>query len=219
MENQPTKEELQQIAAQFRKPQGEQGLEISDIMNDGNYNMNIHSIAVLDAQENDSILEIGMGNGLFVKKIINADSNIKYTGCDYSELMIQEAARINLPYSEDGKCNFVLGSILDLPFEDKSFDKLLTINTFYFWDDYPKAISEIKRVLKDDGAFVLSVRPISNLNTNPATEFGFNKYDNSEILSMLSKHFETIEITQIKEPNIIWKEQEREMECVIFKCY
>ena len=63
-----TEEEIKEVAAQLRKPVGENGTEIGKLMNVGNAPMNRHTLAVLNPEPNDSILEVGMGNGFFVRR-------------------------------------------------------------------------------------------------------------------------------------------------------
>lgn len=196
-----TTEKIIEIAAHLRKPNGEMGKEIAHKMNDGNYPMNMHTLAVLDSNHHDDILEIGMGNGFFVDKIINGKKNIKYTGLDYSETMVTEAITLNQEHVTNNKATFVKGDIANLPFKDKQFNKIFTVNTFYFWEDAKIVLNEIKRVLKDDGFFILSIRPKRSLKQFPVTKYNFKIVDTKDIITLLKESgFITIEQTEIKEP-------------------
>ncbi len=201
MKDQVTTADFKKIAAQLRKPEGTDGVKVAEKMNIGNKSMNLHTIAVLDPQPNESILEIGMGNGFFVKNIIAAGSNINYVGCDYSIEMVQLASEINKNFIAIGLAKFIEGNIQELPFESASFDKIMTVNTFYFWDDYIKVLQELKRVLKKEGKLIIAVRPKHNLEKFPVTKYGFSIQSNDEIIKLLrSNGFENIEKTEIKEP-------------------
>jgi len=125
--------ELKKLVAQIRKPEGKQGVEIAKMMNDSNQGMNLHTFAVLNPQPNDKILEIGMGNGFFVKSIMNLADDIQYTGYDYSERMVEEAKKLNQELIERKQVQFIQGEIENLPFAENSFTKIFTVNTFYFW--------------------------------------------------------------------------------------
>jgi demethylmenaquinone methyltransferase/2-methoxy-6-polyprenyl-1,4-benzoquinol methylase len=59
--------------------------------------------------------------------------------------------------------NKVLGSAEALPFDDKSFDNIYCAFVWRNVSDTDKAFKEIKRVLKDDGNFVLldMTRPLN----------------------------------------------------------
>jgi len=196
-----TEKDFEKIAAQLRKPEGENGIKIAEIMNDGNKPMNMHTLATLDPQPSDSILEIGMGNGYFVKNIVNLDPSIRYTGCDYSELMVQKSTEINQEFVDLGSVKFVHANIQTLPFEGNSFNKIFTINTFYFWNDRTKVLEELKRVLKDNGTLIIAIRPKSNLEKFPVTKYNFAILSNDEIIQFLKDNgFNSIELTEIKEP-------------------
>lgn len=216
-----TEEEIKQLAAQLRKPEGKQGIEIGETMNSGNGPMNLHTIAVLDPQSNESILEIGMGNGHFVKNIVNVDPTIKYTGADYSELMVKEAFEKNKHLIDKGRnVTFVNANIQHLPFEDNSFDKLFTVNTFYFWEDKKAALKELKRVLKKDGKLILSVRPKHVMEKIPMTKYGFSLFTKEEMIALLTNAgFDSIEVTEIKEPPQMRWGKPLNRECLILCCH
>ncbi len=201
MENQITTPDFKKIAAQLRKPEGTDGAIVAERMNVGNKSMNLHAIAVLDPQANETILEIGMGNGFFVKNIVTVGRNINYVGCDYSGDMVQLASEINKDFIENNQVKFIEAGIRDLPFDSAIFDKIMTVNTFYFWDNYDKVLQELKRVLKKDGQLIIAVRPKHNLEKFPVTEYGFSIKSNDEIIELLrSNGFDNIESTAIKEP-------------------
>jgi len=52
---------------------------------------------------------------------------------------------------------FVQGSVLDLPFEDGSFDNVVAMEVLEHVTDPHRAFQEIRRVLKSDGRLVISV--------------------------------------------------------------
>lgn len=208
-----TKEDYMKIPAQLRKPEGEDGYKVAEFMNTGNLPMNLHTLAAVNPEENDSILEIGMGNGHFVKNILNLYETINYTGCDYSLDMVEASVEKNKKFMENGRAKFVHGNVQQLPFHDNSFNKIFTINTFYFWDDFPKVIRELKRVLLLGGVLIISVRPKHNLVDFPVTEFGFSLFTETEIIEILSENgFRFKEVAKVKEPNreFMGEIQERE---------
>ena len=43
----------------------------------------------------------------------------------------------------------------ELPFSDSSFDKIVTVESFYFWPDPEENLKEVYRVLAEDGTFLL----------------------------------------------------------------
>lgn len=176
---------IQLVASQLRKPDGEMGVKVGEMMNKGNLHINMNTLERISPAKGDTILEIGMGNGEFVKEILSVDTSIRYVGCDYSSTMIDEATLRNADYVAAGRAQFILCSADSLPFEDGAFDKVFTINTVYFWSDPTKELAEIARVLKQGGEFTISIRSKSSMQTVPFTQYGFTLYSQEELETLL----------------------------------
>ncbi len=192
------KKDLQIIAQNLANPQGEKGIEIGEMMNDTNIGMTLESINTLLIEDGEHILEIGHGNADHVKRILNKAINIKYTGIDISETMHQEAIRRNAAFED--QAGFVLYEGKKLPFQDKTFDKIFTVNTVYFWEQPVDYLNEIYRVLKDNGTFVLTFGQREFMEKLPFTQFDFKLYSNSEMEDTVSKsHFKRMKISEREE--------------------
>ncbi|MDB5256915.1 MAG: SAM-dependent methyltransferase [Chitinophagaceae bacterium] len=197
------KDFLQQLAQQLRKPDGDMGKKVGENMNASNALMNTFTLNELKAQSNDCILEIGMGNGFFIKDIVANDHSITYYGCDYSELMINEATTLNQSYIETGQVKFFLASANQLPFLAHSIDKVFTINTIYFWSNPSVELTEIHRVLKPGGQFFLTVRSKSTMENIPVTQFGFKIYDQALLKDLLqTTGFMVKQVVEKEEPDM-----------------
>jgi ubiquinone/menaquinone biosynthesis C-methylase UbiE len=194
--------QLQFIAQQLRKPQGDAGRQLGEQMNAGNYLMNRNTLDHLHAPAGARILEIGMGNGHFVKDILSADPTIKYSGCDYAETMIAEAQMRNSEFVEKGQAEFLLASASELPFEDNTFDRIFSVNTIYFWEAPEEELAEIRRVLKKDGKLLIAARPKSIMEQMPFTNYGFTRYSKEELADLLhANSFSAIDVEESSEPD------------------
>lgn len=194
-------QQLQSIAQQLRKPEGEQGIMVGSMMNEGNRMINEYVLETLNAQQGEKILEVGMGNGYFVKEVVSAASNIEYAGCDYSETMIAEANEMNKDLVEACKARFHHVKAENLPFPDDSFDKAFCVNVIYFWEQPAKELAEIHRVLKPGGKFVVGIRPKHAMLKMPFTKYGFTMYSKEELVALLERHgFKTTNILEKQEP-------------------
>lgn len=192
---------LKQFAQQLRKPEGEMGKKVGEQMNSGNEIMNRATLKEINPQPNDVILEIGMGNGFFVKEILSIDASIHYVGCDYSELMVQEAEALNSSWIKKKQAQFIQTSADTLPFEDNHFNKAFTVNTIYFWSDPNKELTELHRVLKNGGTFVLTVRSEESMKNIPVTQFNFTLYNQEQISTLLERNgFKVKEVVIVSEP-------------------
>lgn len=197
-----TEEDFKQMAAQLRKPEGEAGIKTGEWMNTGNQQMNKNTLAVLDPQNGEDILEIGMGNGLFVKDIVENKPLLRYTGCDLSQEMVTEAAKLNAAHLESGQVNFLQGTVLDLPLENERFDKIFTVNTIYFWDQETDALQELKRVLTPKGLLIIALRPKHQMMHYPFTKYGFTMFSKEELSELLTKNgFKVIAAHENREPD------------------
>ena len=95
-----------------------------------------------------TVLELATGTGLIAKSIVNAAAHIEAT--DASAEMIAEAKRDN----QSAKLHFSVQDMFCLPYADKSFDAVIVSNALHIVPQPEKALTEIHRVLKDDGVLI-----------------------------------------------------------------
>lgn len=95
-----------------------------------------------------TVLELAAGTGLIAKNIVNSANHIEAT--DASPEMIAEAKRHN----QSARLHFSVQDMFRLPYTDGSFDVVIVANALHIVPEPEKALSEIRRVLKDDGVLV-----------------------------------------------------------------
>lgn len=101
---------------------------------------------------NARVLELGCGTGGMWQgrqELIDRFDELMLT--DFSEGMLQDAQN-NL--KDMRGIRFQLADIQNLPFADDSYDFVIANMMLYHVPDRPKAIAEVRRVLKPDGIFV-----------------------------------------------------------------
>ncbi len=177
---------LQNIAQQLRKPHGEFARRVGEIMNAGNGYINRYAIEALQALPGDQVLEIGMGNGFFVRELLVAYPGAQYTGADFSEAMVEEANQRNAELLQKGQAAFRLASAEQLPFAAETFHTVFTVNTAYFWENPALVLAEIHRVLKPAGQLFVAIRPKSVMQHYPFVQYGFQMYSSQELSAMLT---------------------------------
>ncbi|MBY0426813.1 MAG: class I SAM-dependent methyltransferase, partial [Cytophagales bacterium] len=188
---------------QLQKPTGEEGKKTGLWMNERNEAMNRHALQALAAEKGDTILELGMGNGYFVKDILSLDPSITYWGCDFSEEMVSESNTFNKECVDQKRATFVVGDIENLPFETPIFNKVFTVNTVYFWKNPARNLAEIARVLLPGGHIYLSFRPKHMMEKMMVTKYGFTLYSLEDIIHLVSNHGFTVEKSIVNHENHI----------------
>ena len=93
-----------------------------------------------------TVLDVGCGTSRFgfIKN---------YTGTDFSEPMLEKARE---KYSEN---DYVQSDARDLPFDDNSFDNVISTRLLMHIDDWQGAVEEMHRVCKPGGRIIFDVKP------------------------------------------------------------
>ncbi len=96
------------------------------------------------------ILDAGCGTGVFTQDILSAGS--KVIGLDISRPMLIKAGTKleRFPFHP------VVGNILNLPFPESSFDKVVSITALEFIRDTEAAVRELFRVAKSGGTIIVA---------------------------------------------------------------
>jgi ubiquinone/menaquinone biosynthesis C-methylase UbiE len=95
------------------------------------------------------VLEIGVGTGFSLPFYRRAESII---GIDPDPHMLKRAEK-RLAALDLNNVELRLGRAEDLPFEDASFDEVISTLVLCTVRDVPKSLAEAKRVLKPEGTF------------------------------------------------------------------
>ena len=185
--------DYKQLAAQLSCPQGEHGVEVGHRMNLSNISMTQSSLYALDLNTNDRLLEVGHGNCGHLDFVYSTFGNIHYHGIEISETMYQEAINNNLHLSQKYPVKFYLYEGQKLPFQENYFDKILTVNTIYFWKDVRSFLKEIHRVLKPNGVFTIAFAHKSFMTQLPFVRHGFKLYSPEEVTTLLTSSSFTID--------------------------
>lgn len=100
--------------------------------------------------KDSKVLDIGCAKGFMLFDLIEAIPGINISGIDISEYAIKNAKK-------EIKENLQVANALRLPFEDNSFDLVISITTLHNLnkEDMRIALNEIKRVSKKDAFITL----------------------------------------------------------------
>ena len=121
---------------------------------DGDKNLRYLEKALSGIPEDFSgkLLEVPVGTGVLTMPVYKELPEAEITCLDYSAAMM-ETAQKRAEHAGINNITFVQGDVGALPFEDESFDIVLSLNGFHAFPDKEAAWRETYRVLKKGGTF------------------------------------------------------------------
>lgn len=120
------------------------------------YNDSINEIVkqFIDGDKYYCILDVGCGTGTRARELLKTLDHYEYYGCDISTKMIAKA-------TQNGLSNISYGDVTNLQYENGKFDIVLclfnVLGYLHHESDILKALSELSRVVKDDGVIFIDV--------------------------------------------------------------
>jgi ubiquinone/menaquinone biosynthesis C-methylase UbiE len=102
------------------------------------------------------VLDVGTGTGRLAIEFARSISGVQVVGLDLSEVALK-VARENV---QDGdmapRVSLKMGNAEDMPFEDDTFDLVISSNTLHLVKNPVSMFNEIHRVLKPQAGFLIS---------------------------------------------------------------
>ncbi|HKW87451.1 MAG TPA: methyltransferase domain-containing protein [Candidatus Acidoferrales bacterium] len=97
----------------------------------------------------DVVLDVGCGGGWLVRELASRVPQGRVAGMDVSDEMISRARRAS---TAARNAEFLVGAVDAIPRETTSFDKVISVESSYYWPDPASGIREILRVLRPGGS-------------------------------------------------------------------
>lgn len=138
-----------------RKPEGEAGAAMLARMNRSHGPVTEWALEFMDPDGVERLLDIGCGGGATIGRLAALAPDAKVTGVDYSPVSVQESREFNASLIREGRVDVIEASVEKLPFENDTFDRITTVESFYFWPAPDENLKEVLRVLKQGGHFFL----------------------------------------------------------------
>ena len=156
--------------SQTRKPEGVLGKMMVNGMNGGHAKMADWGLIQIPKIRPSNILEIGCGGGRNAGELLKKYPNSKVTAIDYSMVSVEKARNYNRSMVDAGRIEVMQGDVSRLNLPESSYDLATAFETIYFWPDLEKCFSEVYRVLKTDGLFMI-------VNESDGTDEASLKYE------------------------------------------
>ncbi len=121
------------------------------------------TLALMGLKPGEKVLDLGCGAGwacrLLAQLVGGGERPGQVVGLDVSDEMIRRA-RANS--TEFDNVLFVVGSALQIPWEENFFDKMLSVESFYYYADQDRALDELFRVLAPKGELYILINLYKN---------------------------------------------------------
>jgi ubiquinone/menaquinone biosynthesis C-methylase UbiE len=127
------------------------------------------------------VLDIACGSG-YGSHLLSNDAKKVY-GVDVSSDAVEYAKK----KFSNSNIEFMVGDAEKIPLPDNSVDIVITFETIEHIKDYRKFMSEIKRVLKEDGLAVISTP--NDTEFSEGNHFHLHEFEHSELTTLISKYF------------------------------
>jgi ubiquinone/menaquinone biosynthesis C-methylase UbiE len=106
-------------------------------------------------EKRDTILDVGCGGGLTVRKLAGMAPAGKVYGIDVSAESVVASRRTNKQWIAMGRVEIWHGAVSHLPFSADQFDVVTAVETHHFWPNLTADLQEVLRVLKPGGQLLI----------------------------------------------------------------
>lgn len=119
-------------------------------MEQGHRPVGEQAIARMEVPADARVLDVGCGSGWATRLLADYANRGRVTGIDISDGMLRVAREASTSHPN---VDFEVASAERLPFADDEFTHAFSMESLYYYENIPKALSEIHRVLRPGGRF------------------------------------------------------------------
>lgn len=102
----------------------------------------------MEFRPDDKILDLGCGAGWLAALLVEKVTEGQVVGMDVADDMVRRARK---KYVDQPRLMFVIAGAEDIPWDDNFFNKVISIESAYYWPDPLQGFREIHRVLQPGG--------------------------------------------------------------------
>ena len=185
--------------SQTRKPEGFLGKMMLKGMNPGHAKMADWGLSHLPVIQPSKAVDLGCGGGRNAGELLKRYPKAHVTAVDYSELSVKKAKEYNRDMIAARRCTVMQGDVSDLSLPSGSFDLATAFETIYFWPGLERCFSQVARILKPGGLFMICNESDGTDATSLKYEKiidGMKAYTQEEIISALEKAGFTVQLAE-----------------------
>ncbi len=125
-----------------------------DEMEDHHSDITEQTLALMDLQPADRVLDLGCGTGWASRRLAKVVTAGEVVGLDVADEMLRRAENASQGI---GNVKYVWGSAEKIPASDNHFTKVLSVESFYYYADQGKALDELRRVMAPEGKLFILI--------------------------------------------------------------
>ncbi len=165
------------------------------------------TLALMNLKPGDRVLDLGCGAGwasrMIAKAVANGNKPGQVVGVDVADEMIRHARAGSVDHDN---VMFVVGSAQQIPWEENFFDKVLSVESFYYYADQERALAELFRVMAPLGELYILINLYSDnhysLRWVEELKMPVQVRSEQEYVDMLKSHtFEDVRAMQSSGPD------------------
>ena len=125
-----------------------------DAMEDHHSDITDQTLGLMDFKPTDRVLDLGCGTGWASRRLAFMVPEGEVVGIDVADEMLRRAEQAS---SGIANVRYLWGSAEKIPAADNSFDKVLSVESFYYYADQGKALDELRRVIAPGGRLFILI--------------------------------------------------------------
>src|SRR5256714_1760726 len=170
-----------------------------DEMEDHHSDITEQTIALMGLQPTDRILDLGCGTGWASRRLARIATEGEVVGIDVADEMLRRAEQVS---AEIKNVRYLWGSAENIPAQDNSFTKVLSVESFYYYADQGKALDELRRVMAPGGRLFVLINLYKDnhysLRWTQELKVPVQALSEAEYVALLQKHgFQAVEARRI----------------------
>ena len=122
-------------------------------MNRSHSSLTDWGLSHIRAEPHYAILDVGCGGGRTIQKLARISIDGIVVGIDYAAGSVATSHRLNHELIKSGRVRIFRAEVSHLPFAEDQFDRVISVESQYYWPDLIKDTEEVLRVLKPGGRF------------------------------------------------------------------
>jgi ubiquinone/menaquinone biosynthesis C-methylase UbiE len=158
----------------------------------------------MDLHAGERVLDLGCGSGWATRLLARLVGDGPHgagqvVGLDISDEMVRQARAASKDFDN---VMFIQGSAAQIPWEENFFDKVLSVESFYYYPDQDRALAELFRVMAPHGCLFILINLYKDneysLQWVPKLKVPVHVRSAAEYVDLLKSHaFENVAYAQI----------------------